>query len=88
MRIKIRKTIKGNMKSKSKSTTHSPGSLERAMFRPALNLNRTPNLVPNLDLHPTLHLSPGLLSRLGFGHSDFGHSNLFRISCFGFRMFT
>jgi hypothetical protein len=55
MRIKIRKTIKSKMK--SKSTTHSPGSLERVMFRPALNLNRTPNLVPNLNLHPTQSLA-------------------------------
>jgi hypothetical protein len=29
------------------------------MFRPVLNLNRTPNPVPNLNLHPTPNLSPG-----------------------------
>ena len=29
------------------------------MFRLSLNLNRTPNLVPNLNLHPTPNLSPG-----------------------------
>ena len=27
-----------------------------------------------------------LWSSLGFGHSDFEHSNLFRASCFGFRI--
>ena len=51
-------------KIKSKSTTHSAGSwsnqcsLEGAL-RLFLNLNRTPYLLPNLDLHPTLNLSPG-----------------------------
>ena len=29
------------------------------MFGLSLHLNRTPNLLPNLNLHPTLNLSPG-----------------------------
>ena len=62
MKIKIRKTIKSKIK--SKSTTHSAGSwsnhcsMEDVMFRLSLNLNRTPNLLPNLNLHPTLNRSP------------------------------
>jgi hypothetical protein len=64
MKIKIKKTIKSKIK--SKSTTHSAGSflnqcsLEGIMFGLSLDLNRTPNLLPNLDLHPILNLSPGV----------------------------